>query len=59
MPTAAVNEIQINYADSGGTGPAVVLSHGFLLDQSMFEAQVAVLAPEYRVDHVGRARPRR
>ena len=49
MPTAAVNGIQINYADSGGDGPAVVLSHGFLMDQSMFCAQVAALAPEYRV----------
>src|SRR5690348_2127661 len=32
-----------------GEGPAVVLSHGLLLDQSMFDAQVAALAPEYRV----------
>ena len=49
MPTAAVNGIQLNYADSGGDRPAVVLSHGFLMDQSMFDAQVAALAPEYRV----------
>jgi len=49
MPTAAVNGIQVNYADSGGDGPAVVLSHGFLMDQSMFCAQVAALTPEYRV----------
>jgi pimeloyl-ACP methyl ester carboxylesterase len=45
MPTAAVNGIQVNYADSGGDGPAVVLSHGFQMDQSMFGAQVAALAP--------------
>jgi 3-oxoadipate enol-lactonase len=49
MPTAAVNGIQISYTDSGGERPAVVLSHGFLMDQSMFEAQVAALTPEYRV----------
>ena len=49
MPTAAVNEIQVTYADSGGEKPTVVLSHGFLLDQSMFDAQVAALTPEYRV----------
>jgi 3-oxoadipate enol-lactonase len=49
MPTAAVNGVQISYADSGGAGPAVVLSHGFLMDQSMFDAQVAALAPEFRV----------
>jgi 3-oxoadipate enol-lactonase len=49
MATAAVNGVQISYADSGGAGPAVVLSHGFLMDQSMFDAQVAALAPEFRV----------
>src|SRR5712672_813165 len=49
MPTAAINGIQVGYADSGGDGPAVVLSHGYLMDASMFNAQVAALAPEYRV----------
>jgi 3-oxoadipate enol-lactonase len=49
MPTAPVNGIQISYAESGGAGPAVVLSHGYLMDQSMFDAQVAALAPEFRV----------
>src|SRR5258707_13720121 len=49
MPTAAVNGIQVSSADSGGVGPAVVLSHGYLMDASMFDAQVAALAPEYRV----------
>jgi pimeloyl-ACP methyl ester carboxylesterase len=49
MPTATVNGIQVSYADSGGDGPAVVLSHGYLMDASMFDAQVAALAPEYRV----------
>lgn len=49
MPVAAVNGIQVSYADSGGDGPAVVLSHGYLMDASMFDAQVAALAPEYRV----------
>src|ERR1700728_1622672 len=49
MPTAAINGIQVSYTDSGGDGPAVVLSHGYLMDASMFDAQVAALAPEYRV----------
>ena len=49
MPIAAVNGTQVNYADSGGDGPAVVLSHGYLMDASMFDAQVAALAPGYRV----------
>ena len=49
MPVAAANGIEINYTDSGGTGPAVVFSHGFLMDHTMFDQQVAALAPEYRV----------
>jgi 3-oxoadipate enol-lactonase len=49
MPTAEINGIQVNYADSGGDGPAVVLSHGYLMDATMFDAQVAAVAPEYRV----------
>ena len=49
MATATVNGITISYTDSGGDSPAVVLSHGYLMDSSMFEPQVAALAPEYRV----------
>jgi len=49
MPVAQVNGQKIDYRDSGGSGPAVVLSHGFLMDQTMFDAQVGVLAPKYRV----------
>jgi len=49
MLTAAVNGIDIAYADSGGDGPAVILSHGYLMDHTMFDAQVAALAPDFRV----------
>lgn len=49
MATAFVNGITITYSDSGGDGPAVVFSHGYLMDHSMFEPQVAALAPDYRV----------
>jgi 3-oxoadipate enol-lactonase len=49
MNAASVNGITIAYSDSGGDGPAVVFSHGYLMDSSMFEPQVAALAPEYRV----------
>jgi 3-oxoadipate enol-lactonase len=49
MPTAAVNGIEITCADTGGGGPAVLLSHGFLMDHTMFGPQLAALAPEYRV----------
>jgi 3-oxoadipate enol-lactonase len=49
MATASVNGTTITYSDSGGDGPAVVFSHGYLMDHSMFDPQVAALAPEYRV----------
>jgi 3-oxoadipate enol-lactonase len=49
VTTASVNGITIAYSDSGGDGPAVVLSHGYLMDSSMFGPQVEALAPEYRV----------
>jgi len=49
MPTADVNGVSVSYADHGGDGPAVLFSHGILMDQSMFDAQVAALSPAYRV----------
>ncbi len=49
MPTASINGISVTYTDTGGDGAAVVFSHGYLMDSSMFDAQVAALAPEYRV----------
>jgi pimeloyl-ACP methyl ester carboxylesterase len=49
MPFADINGQRIRYEDSGGDGPAVVLSHGFLMDREMFAPQVNALAPEFRV----------
>jgi 3-oxoadipate enol-lactonase len=49
MATASVNGFNITYTDHGGDGPAVVFSHGYLMDSGMFDPQVAALAPEYRV----------
>jgi len=49
MPVAEANGIEITYTDSGGEGPAVVFSHGYLMDHSMFDRQVTALAPQYRV----------
>ena len=62
MPVAAANGIEITYTDSGGQGPAVVFSHGYLMDHSMFDRQVTALAPQYRVitwDQRGTAAPGR
>lgn len=49
METARINGIDLAYEDTGGNGPVVVLSHGFLMDHSMFDAQVAALRGTYRV----------
>ena len=49
MPFADVNGQRLRFDDSGGDGPPVVLSHGFLMDRAMFDAQVEALAPEFRV----------
>jgi 3-oxoadipate enol-lactonase len=49
MPFADVNAQRIRYEDSGGDGPPVILSHGFLMDREMFAPQVEALSPEFRV----------
>jgi 3-oxoadipate enol-lactonase len=49
MPYAAVNGQRIRFEDSGGDGPPVILSHGFLMDREMFAPQVEALVPEFRV----------
>jgi 3-oxoadipate enol-lactonase len=36
------------FEDTGGDGPAVVFSHGFLMDREMFAANIEALAPAYR-----------
>lgn len=49
MPIAEVNGQGIRYEDSGGNGPPVIFSHGFLMDREMFAPQVEALAGEFRV----------
>jgi 3-oxoadipate enol-lactonase len=49
MSVAEVNGQRIRYDDSGGSGPPLILSHGFLMDREMFAPQVDALAPEFRV----------
>lgn len=49
MPHADVNGQRIAYDDTAGSGPAIILAHGFLMDRSMFRHQVAALSPEFRV----------
>ena len=49
MTIANLNGTDIYFEDHGGKGPAVILSHGFLMDHSMFDAQVAALSDKYHV----------
>ena len=48
MATINLNGQQLAYTDTGGEGPAVVFMHGFLMDHSMFDAQVAALGGDFR-----------
>lgn len=56
MPYAHVNGQRLYYEDTGGDGPAIVFSHGLLMDGSMFAPRV--LRGAWRCIELGRARPR-
>ena len=43
MPFADVNGQAIHYLDTGGKGPAILLSHGFSMDHEMWVHQVGPL----------------
>jgi len=45
----------IEYEDTGGEGPAIVLLPGLLMDASVWDEVVGGLAPEYRLDHADAA----
>jgi pimeloyl-ACP methyl ester carboxylesterase len=48
MPFVNVNGNDLYYEDHGGRLPAVIFSHGFLLDHSMWDAQVKAFAKSFR-----------
>ncbi len=48
MATASINGTDINYIHTGGDGPVVLVSHGFMMNHTMFDAQLEALAPDYR-----------
>lgn len=48
MPYAPINGQEIFFEDSKGPGLSIVMMHGFLMDQRLFDHQVAALAPHYR-----------
>lgn len=45
---ADISGQRIGYEDSGGGGPAVLFSHGILMDRTMFDPQLVALVPDYR-----------
>jgi pimeloyl-ACP methyl ester carboxylesterase len=47
MPFAEVNGQRLYYEDEGN-GPPVLFSHGYLMDRSMFDPQIAALSREFR-----------
>jgi 3-oxoadipate enol-lactonase len=49
MPYAEVNGQRLHFEDTGGEGPPIVFSHGFLMDGRMFAPQVADLRDVFRV----------
>ena len=48
MPVANVNGQRIFYTDTGGAGPAVIFSHGLLMDHTMFAPQIEALQGGWR-----------
>lgn len=48
MTFANVKGQRIYYEDTGGDKPAIVFSHGLLMDQEMLAPQVAALSGRYR-----------
>lgn len=48
MPYITANGIELFYEDTGGDGPALVFSHGLLMNREMFAPQVERLRSTYR-----------
>lgn len=48
MATVTRDGTPIRYEDSGGDGPAILFSHGFMMDHTMFDAQVEAFSGDYR-----------
>jgi 3-oxoadipate enol-lactonase len=49
VPYADVNGQELYYEDTGGDGPPIVFSHGFLMDHEMFAPQVEAFGDTHRV----------
>jgi pimeloyl-ACP methyl ester carboxylesterase len=48
MPQIELSAGRIEYRDSGGNGPPVVLLHGLLMDAALWEKSIALLSADHR-----------
>ncbi len=48
MPEIELSTGTIDYRDSGGDGPVIVLTHGLLMDGSLWDRVVSALQPDFR-----------
>jgi pimeloyl-ACP methyl ester carboxylesterase len=48
MPGARLDGLDVSYEDTGGSGPVLLFSHGFLMDREMWAPQIAALRGRYR-----------
>jgi pimeloyl-ACP methyl ester carboxylesterase len=48
MPFKDIGHNRLYYEDTGTAGPAVIFSHGFVLDRTLFARQIAELRGRYR-----------
>ena len=56
IPRIKVNDTELHYEDTGGSGEPIVFSHGLLWNVALFAAQMAALKDRYRCiayDHRG------
>ncbi len=49
MPEAKLSAGTIHYEDNNGRGPVLVLTHGLLMDASLWDPVLAELSAEYRI----------
>jgi pimeloyl-ACP methyl ester carboxylesterase len=49
MPEVQLSAGTIHYEDNDGDGPVLVLTHGLLMDASMWDPVVAELSDDYRI----------